>query len=222
MKEIIEKAIGNGRKALSEYESKKLLAAYGVPVTREELAASREEALEAASKIGYPVALKACSPEITHKTETGLIALNLKTEEEVGEAYDRIMKDTGKKIDGVLIQEMIKGDRELMVGLIRDETFGPCVMFGLGGIFTEALEDVTFRVAPLEKRDAAEMIGEIRGSKILDAFRGGEPVDREILCEILINVGKIGLDFEQVKEIDINPLIIAGGRPVAVDALVVL
>lgn len=222
MKEIIEKAIRNGRKALSEYESKKLLSAYGVPVTREELAASRKAALAAAARIGFPVALKACSPEITHKTETGLIALNLKTEEEVGEAYDRIVKDAGKNIDGVLAQEMIKGDRELMVGLIRDETFGPCVVFGLGGIFTEALEDVTFRVAPLKKRDAAEMIGEIRGSKILGAFRGGEPVDREILCEILINVGKIGLDFEQIKEIDINPLIIAGGRPVAVDALVVL
>jgi len=122
----------------------------------------------------------------------------------------------------VLIQEMIKGKRELVVGLIRDPQFGPCVMFGLGGIFTEILKDVSFRLAPLEKRDALEMMGEIKAHKILDAVRGMEPVDRELLSKMLINVGKIGVENDAIKEIDINPVIISGSRPVAVDALVVL
>jgi acyl-CoA synthetase (NDP forming) len=120
----------------------------------------------------------------------------------------------------VLIQEMIKGKRELVVGLIRDPQFGPCVMFGLGGIFTEILRDVSFRLAPLEKRDALEMIQEIKAHKILDAVRGMEPVDRDILSEMLINVGKIGMEHDMVKEIDINPVIVSGSRPVAVDALI--
>ena len=117
---------------------------------------------------------------------------------------------------------MIKGDRELMVGLTRDAQFGPCVMFGLGGIFTEILEDVAFRVAPLSDYDAGDIMNDIKGKKILDAFRGKPEVDRNILADILKAVGQIGLDNEQVQEIDINPLKLIDGKPVAVDALVVL
>jgi acetyl-CoA synthetase (ADP-forming) len=117
---------------------------------------------------------------------------------------------------------MISGKRELMAGLTRDPQFGPCVLFGLGGIFTEILEDVTFRVAPLERRDALEMLQEIRAHKILTAFRGLEPVDRDALADILIRIGQIGLEEAKIKEIDVNPLIISHGKPVAVDALVVL
>jgi len=122
----------------------------------------------------------------------------------------------------ILVQEMIKGKRELMVGLTRDAQFGPCVMFGLGGIFTEILKDVSFRLAPLTQRDALEMMADIKGSKILDAVRGMEAVDRDATARILMEVGRIGLENDRVKEIDINPLIIRGGIPVAVDALVVL
>ncbi len=122
----------------------------------------------------------------------------------------------------ILVQEMIKGKRELVIGLIRDPQFGPCVMFGLGGIFTEILKDVSFRLAPLEKRDALEMMDEIKAHKILDAVRGMGAIDRELLSKMLINVGKIGVENDAIKEIDINPVIISGSRPVAVDALVVL
>jgi len=122
----------------------------------------------------------------------------------------------------VLVQEMIKGQRELVVGLTRDPQFGPCVMFGLGGIFTEILKDISFRVAPLEKHDALEMMREIKGHKILDAVRGMPAADIDALADILIAVGRIGLENDDVKEIDINPLILQGSKPVAVDALVVL
>jgi acetyl-CoA synthetase (ADP-forming) len=122
----------------------------------------------------------------------------------------------------VLVQQLVKGQRELVVGLTRDPQFGPCVMFGLGGIFTEILEDTSFRVAPIEKQDALEMISEIKAHKILGAIRGMEPVDKDMLAEILIAIGRLGIENEAVKEIDINPVIISRGKPVAVDALVVL
>jgi len=126
------------------------------------------------------------------------------------------------KENAVLVQEMVKGQRELVIGLTRDPQFGPCVMFGLGGIFTEILKDISFRVAPLEKRDALEMMREIKGQKILEAVRGMPAADLDMLAELLINVGRIGLENEQIKEIDINPVIISGSKPVAVDALIIL
>lgn len=219
---ILDEAISKGQSTLSEYESKKLLATYGIPITKESLVNTKEGAIKAAKEIGFPVVLKGCAPEITHKTELNVIELGLRDEASVADAYDRISSHKGVTVDGILVQEMVKGERELVVGLTRDPQFGPCVMFGLGGIFTEILDDVSFRIAPLEKRDALEMVREIRGHKILDAFRGKPPVDMDILCQALISIGRIGLEFDQIKEIDINPLIINGGNPVAVDALVVL
>jgi len=215
-------AIKKGQSTLSEYESKKFLASYGIPITKERLVKTKEEAIHAAKEIGFPVVLKGCAPEITHKTELNVVELDLRDDTSVADAYDRIASHKGVSMDGVLVQEMIKGDRELVIGLTRDPQFGPCVMFGLGGIFTEILNDVSFRIAPLENRDALEMAKEIRGHKILDAFRGKPPVNLDILCQALISIGNIGLEFEQIKEIDINPLIINGDKPVAVDALVVL
>ena len=122
----------------------------------------------------------------------------------------------------VLVQEMIKAERELVIGMTRDPQFGPCVMFGLGGIFTEILKDISFRIAPLEKRDALEMMQDIKAHKILEPIRGMEAADLEMLSEILINIGQIGLEHDNVKEIDINPVLLRKGKPVAVDALVVL
>ena len=219
---IIEEAVKKGQKTLSEYQSKKILASYEIPTVKEELATSKEKAVTIAKEIGFPVVLKGCAPEITHKTEMNLIKLNLRDEEEVVSAYEWIQTKVDTGLEGILVQKMIKATRELVIGLIRDPQFGPCVMFGLGGIMTEILKDVSFRVAPLELRDAREMIREIRAHKILDAFRGEGAVDLDILCNCLISVGKIGLDYEQVKEIDINPLMVAEGKPVAVDALLVL
>lgn len=221
IKGLLVKALQKGQLALSEYESRKVIASAGVPITREALVQSRDEAMDQADKIGFPVVLKGSSPELTHKTEMGMVRVNLKDRGDVGEAFDEL---TGKgiKLEGVLVQEMVKGHREFVIGLTRDPHFGPCVMFGLGGIFTEAMKDVSFRVAPLSEDDAREMIGEIRAAKLLDAFRGEKAVDRETLVRALVNIGQLGMHHDEIAEIDINPLIIRDGKPVAVDALVVL
>jgi len=220
--DIVDKARKEGRETLSEYESKIVLASYDIPVTREIIIQKDNDVISAAHEIGYPVVMKGCSPEITHKTEKDLIRTDIRDDKEALDTFNDIMAGMNGSHGAILIQEMIKGKRELVIGLIRDPQFGPCVMFGLGGIFTEILKDVSFRLAPLEKRDAFEMMDEIKAHKILDAVRGMEPVDRELLSKMLINVGKIGVENDAIKEIDINPVIISGSRPVAVDALVVL
>jgi len=218
---LIEGARKRKAKTLSEYESKLLLAEYGIPITREGIVTTANDAAKKAAEIGYPVVLKGSGEAISHKTEMNLIALNLKNEEDVRTAFGELTASPKAEVKEVLVQEMIKGDRELMAGLIRDAQFGPCVMFGLGGIFAEILEDVSFRVAPLTRWDAIDMMDEIKGKKILDTFRGEPVADRETLADILLAVGQIGLDHEQVKEIDINPLKLIDGKPVAVDALIV-
>ncbi len=219
---IIEDALKNGTKTLSEYQSKLLLAEYGISVTKEKVVSTEDDAVAAASEVGYPVVLKGSGEELSHKTELNLIALDLKDEESVRKAFQELTTSKKATVNEVLVQQMIKGDREFVVGLTRDAQFGPCVMFGLGGIFTEILEDVAFRVTPLSRWDAKDMMNDIRGKKMLDAFRGKPEVDREVLADILLAVGKIGEDHESVHEIDINPLKMINGKPVAVDALVVL
>jgi succinyl-CoA synthetase beta subunit len=219
---IIEEALKRGATTLSEHESKLFLAEHGIPVTQEVVIQTEDDVMSRAREIGYPIVLKASGDELSHKTELNLIALDLRNEEETRQAYQRLVSHPDVPVKEVLVQQMIKGDRELVAGLTRDEQFGPCVMFGLGGIFTEILEDIAFRVAPLTRVDAMEMMDSIRAKKILGPVRGKPPVDREVLADILIALGEIGLRYEKVKEIDINPIKINGGKPVAVDALVVL
>jgi len=219
---IIAKAIKEGRTSLSEYEAKQMLATYQIPVAREILVDDVKDLMNAAEEIGYPLVLKGCSSDIAHKTEKGLIRVDIRNKKEARAAFEEVMTTMDGTEKAVLIQEMVHGKRELVVGLTRDPQFGPCVMFGLGGIFTEILKDISFRVAPLEKRDALEMMKEIKAHKILEAVRGMPAADMDMLADILINVGRIGLENEAVKEIDINPVIISKGKPVAVDALVVL
>jgi acetyl-CoA synthetase (ADP-forming) len=218
--DIIENALKEGRSRLSEYESKKLLASYGLPVTREALINHPNELGDAAAKIGYPLVVKACSAEVAHKTEQGLIRVDVRNDDEALAACAEIMLRMKGKRKSVLLQQMISGKRELMMGLKRDQQFGPCVMFGLGGIFAEVLNDTTFRIAPLEKHDALQMLQEIRAHKILQPVRGLKDVDRDRLAEMLMTVGQIGIEHEMIKEIDINPVIVSSGKPVAVDALV--
>jgi len=150
-----------------------------------------------------------------------MVKLNLGNSSDVARAYDEIL-EAGVELDGVLVQEMIKGDREFVIGLTRDPQFGPCVMFGLGGIFTEVLNDVSFRVAPISEIDALEMIEEIKTKKLLDEFRGSPAVDKTALVKALVGIGNLGVEYDQIAEIDINPVIISGDKPVAVDALIVL
>ena len=221
--QIINNALKEGRTTLTEYESKQVLASYDLPVTREKLVSSLEDLLKAAEQIGYPLVIKGSSAEIAHKTETGLIRVDVRNDEESTLAFREISAAmNGAGGGAVLVQQMVKGQRELVVGLTRDAQFGPCVMFGLGGIFTEILKDTVFRVAPLEKQDALEMMQEIRANKILEEIRGMAAVDKDILAEMLMAVGRIGIENDRIEEIDINPVIISGGKPVAVDALIVL
>ncbi len=221
--QLIDTARREGRTTLSEYEAKQLLAAYDIPVTRETLVRQRGELADAVRRIGCPVVLKGCAAHIAHKTEKNLVRVDVRTEDEALKIFDELMAAMAGEADAaVLVQEMISGRRELVVGLTRDPQFGACVMFGLGGIFTEILKDISFRKAPLEMRDALEMMQEIRGRKILKAVRGMPAADTEALARILMQVGAIGLELPSVAEIDLNPVILSGARPVAVDALVVI
>jgi acetate---CoA ligase (ADP-forming) subunit beta len=218
---LLSAAVKAGRSALNEYEAKRFLAGFGIPVSREIYAADDAAAIAAAGEIGFPVVLKAAGEKIQHKTELGAVALNLKSEAEIRGEARRLLAIAG--CEGLLVQEMVRGERELVCGLTRDARFGPCVMFGLGGIFTEVLDDAVFRVAPLTTNDALEMMEEIRAAKILRAFRGQAPADRAALARIIVAVGEIGSGHDNVREIDINPVKIRpDGTPVAVDALVTI
>ena len=166
--------------------------------------------------------MKGCATGLAHKTESGLVRIDSRTKYEAKSAFDEIMSAQSADDKGVLVQEMVKGKRELVAGLTRDPQFGPCVMFGLGGIFTEILKDISFRVAPITKDDAMEMMSEIKGTKILEAVRGMEAADMGALADILVAVGNLGVENKAIAEVDINPLILSRGKPVAVDALVVL
>ncbi len=219
---IITKALAAGQTTLSEYDSKMILAKYGIPTTKEDLVEELAAAEASAERIGYPVVLKVCTAEVIHKTEQGFIELGIKDAIGLKRAYEHLAPKARKLGGGILVQEMIMDSRELVIGLTRDSQFGPCVMFGLGGIFTEALEDVSFRVAPLTEQDAREMFTEIRGYKILEGIRGLDPVQLNQLSYCLQQLGQIGLDYPAISEIDINPLIVRNGQPVAADALIVL
>jgi acetyl-CoA synthetase (ADP-forming) len=221
MLDVIKKAVKKGRKTLSEYESRLVIESAGVFTAAAALTKTKEEAIQEAEAMGYPVVMKGCSAELSHKTEAGMVTLNITDSDQVAQVFDELTSKA-KNLDGILVEKMVRGSREFVIGLSRDPSFGPCVMFGLGGIFTEALKDVTFRVAPLTREDALEMIDEIKTKKLLGEFRGSPAVDRESLAKALVGVGDLGIKYDSIAEIDINPLIICGDKPVAVDALVVL
>ncbi len=217
----------NNPDALSEYEAKKILSGYGISVTREELATSADMAVESARQIGYPVALKIQSAQIFHKTEAGGIKLNIASDAEVRAGYNEIISNAKKympeaKIQGVLVQEMLKDGVEVIIGTTEDPVFGQVIMFGLGGIFVEALKDISFRIAPLKRKDAQELIKEIKGYRVLQGMRGKPPVDMDALVDVILRVSRLVTDHKDViKELDINPLMLnACGAKVA-DALII-
>ncbi len=219
----IKTAIAKGQTALSEFGSKHLLGSLGIPITREILVQSADEAVAAAETIGYPVVLKACSWELMHKSELGCIELNLTTCRAVNEGYKRICEKILTPIEGILVQEMVAGQRELVAGLSRDPQFGPCVMLGFGGIMAEVIKDTVFRVAPFDNLEALDMINEMKSRSMLDSFRGQKEADLGAICQILTGIGQLGLAEESIAEIDINPLIISpDGKIKAVDALIIL
>ena len=219
---ILNKALSENRSVLTEYEAKKVLAEYGIPTSKEILVDSETAFMEAVRNIGFPMVIKGCDPEIIHKSEKDLIRTDIRYEREAVAAFHDIWPRITGVSGGILVQEMIMGKRELVAGLIRDSQFGPSVMFGIGGIFTEIFNDVVFRIAPIDKSDALDMIEEIRGKRILEAIRGLDPVDRDQISDILLTIGRIGMENEMIQEIDINPIIISKGRGVAVDATIII
>ena len=224
---IISKAREEDRDFLLEPEAKRLCALYGLPVTRFEVAKSEDEAVEAARRIGFPIVLKVISPQVLHKSDVGGVILNLRDEEGDREAYRRIhynvqAKVPGAVIEGTIVQEMAPSSTEVIVGAIKDPTFGPTIMFGLGGIFVEILRDVSFRLVPIERVDAEEMIGEIKAYKILEGARGMPKADKEALIEILLKTSEMLMDIPEIKELDLNPIMVYEKGAKIVDARVIL
>jgi len=216
------------RRKLLEPDAFKLLEKYGMPVVRYGFARTPEEAREIAREIGLPVVLKVVSSDIIHKTDVGGVLLGLKTLEEVERGFNTIVENVKAKapnavVDGVLVQEMAPpGGLEVIVGAIRDPTFGHVLMFGLGGVFVEVLRDVTFRVIPITEEDAWEMIGEIKSSKVLEGYRGRPPRDRKAIVDILMALSKLLEENQQIEEVDLNPVMVyeKGARVVDVRIMV--
>jgi acyl-CoA synthetase (NDP forming) len=210
-------------KKLAEFEAKKILAKYGIVVTKEILAKSAQDAKKAAQKIGFPVALKIQSPDILHKTDAGGVILNLRNADEVAKGFDKVTGNAKKydknaKITGVLVQEMVADGHQCIIGSKNDPQFGPVIMFGLGGIFVEVLKDVSFRIVPINRDDAKEMISEIKGYVILKGTRGQKPVNFRALEDTLIKISDMVWKEKRLEELDINPLFVSPSGVKAADA----
>jgi acyl-CoA synthetase (NDP forming) len=229
MEKVELKQMLSGKTAdITEYQAKKVLSEYGIPVTQEALATTREQALAVAKKIGYPVAIKVQSPDISHKTEAKAVKLGLKSDAELAAAYDEVLANAKAynakaQIDGVLVQEMLRGGTEAILGITNDPLFGPAVMFGLGGIFAEIMKDVSFRLAPVTLSMAREMIAEIKGYPLLAGARGRAHADLDALADAIVKLSALAVDLkDHVAELDINPLfVMERGKGVkAADALI--
>jgi acyl-CoA synthetase (NDP forming) len=225
--EIINQTVKLGRKVLFENEAKTVCLEYGIPVTKFKLALNKMEATNFAGLIGYPVVLKIVSPDIIHKSDAGGVIISLKNEDEVTQAYEKILEnvkeyDSSARIVGVLVQEMVPQSTEVIIGAIKDPQFGQTVMFGLGGIFVEILKDVSFRIAPLELEDVKEMITEIKAYPLLKGYRNTPPVDIEALTKILCNTSRLVMENPEIKELDLNPVMAYREGAKTVDARIIL
>lgn len=207
---------------LSEADSKKLLGSYGVQLAPEQIAHTSTEAVSAAKKLGFPVVLKLNGDHIAHKTERGLVRLGLANANEVHAAGDELLSLATPQ-DGevsLLIAPMVKGNRELIAGLATDPQFGTTVMVGIGGIFAEAIADVSLRLVPISQVDAEEMIEDLKTQVLLGPFRGEEALDRQLLANVLLALSEAAVANPKIVSADLNPLIVSNGKPIAVDALV--
>lgn len=224
---VVDAALKQGRTVLTEIEAKQLAAAAGVSVVETRLAGDVEEAVAMSRELHYPVALKIVSPEIIHKSDIGGVKLGLRSAAQVRMAYAQLMeiarqKAPGAKILGVSVQRMAAPGIEVIIGMSKDPQFGPVIMFGLGGILVEVLKDVSFRIVPLNERDAHEMVREIKAYPVLEGFRGREPGDIAFLEETLLKVSRFVESTPEIKELDLNPIIVYRDGGVAVDARIVL
>jgi acetyl coenzyme A synthetase (ADP forming)-like protein len=224
---IIDSVRRAGRTRLTELQSLALLQAYGIPVTPARVATTRDEAARIAHEIGFPVVMKIVSPDISHKSDAGGVALDIGSEAEAAQAFDELVRvvsrrASGARIAGVLVARQLDGGRETIVGMTRDDTFGPLIMFGLGGVLAEALRDVVFRIAPITAADARMMVNGIRGASILAGIRGMPPVHRLALQDVVRRVAQLAVDFPDIQEMDVNPVLAFEHSVVAADCRVVL
>jgi len=225
--DLLKQARKENRRQLTEIESKELIKEAGIPVVEAKLAKTKAEAVALAKKLGFPVALKIISPDVIHKSDSGGVQLGLDNATQVSEAFAKILSAVKKhypkaKIHGISVQKMAKSGVEVIIGMTKDAQFGPVLMFGLGGILVEVLKDVAFRIVPLTKRDAHEMIKEIKGYPLLEGYRGQEPADVSFLEDLLLKVSDFVDRNPEIKELDLNPIFAYKNRAVAVDARVIL
>jgi len=229
VKELFDRVREEGRVSIGDAEAREVLEAYGFPLPKSKLAETAEEAVEIAADIGYPVVLKVASPDILHKTDVGGVKINLSSPGDVRDAFDLIIYRASRympdaRVWGCLVQEMVTGGREILVGMNRDPQFGPLVAFGLGGIYVEALKDVAFRIAPYSRHEAEEMIHEIRSYPLLEGVRGEAPADHQAMIDALMRISQLVTEFPEIVELDINPLVVfeEGHGAMAIDMRLVL
>jgi len=225
--EILTKAAKERRSLLTEIESKELMKAARIPVVETRLAISKKEATELAVKLGFPVVMKIVSPDVVHKSDAGGVKLSIQNATQAGRAYTEILTNIKKhypkaKIVGVSVQKMAKQGIEIIIGMTKDAQFGPVIMFGLGGILVEVLKDVSFRIVPMTKRDASEMIAEIKGYPILKGYRGQDPADIPYLEDLIVKVSEFVDKNPEIKELDLNPVFAYKDGAMAVDARIIL
>jgi acetyl-CoA synthetase (ADP-forming) len=225
--QIITKAYSEGRQFLLEPEANEVCKIYGLPVAKIKVATSPEMAVQCFEEMGTPVVLKIVSPDILHKSDAGGVIVGLNNANAVRESYQKIMENVRKykpdaNIIGILVQEMAPQSTEVIVGMTNDPTFGPTIMFGLGGIFVEVLKDVSFRIAPIKREDAYEMIKEIKSFKILTGARGREPADLDALADVLLGVSKLVTERNEIASLDLNPVFAYAKGAKVVDTRIIL
>lgn len=224
---ILDKAKTEKRTVLTEFESKKLLERAGIPVVETRLVRTKRETISVSKEMGFPVVLKITSPDIVHKSDSGGVKLGIANATQASKAYSEIMLSIKQRypsaiIHGLTVQKMAPPGIQVIVGMSKDPQFGPVLMFGLGGILVELLKDVSFRIVPVTKRDAAEMIREIKGYPLLEGYRGQEPANIDVLQDIIVRVSQFVERTPEIKELDLNPIFAYRDKAVSVDARIVL
>ncbi len=221
--ELLKNKLGSNQTVLTEFESKNLLKEIGIPIPEQELAITKEETIAVAKKIGFPVVLKLMAEDIVHKSDTGAVKLNINNEVEIVNAYDELMKISSQSEKSISVQKMADEPiTELIIGMTTDAQFGPALMFGIGGILVELLEDVSFRIAPITEYDAREQIHDIKGFPILDGYRGKPKADLDAIVNTLLKISDLVIKHEEINEMDLNPVFIYENGLVCVDARIIL
>lgn len=224
---IIQNALRQGRFELLEPEAMEFAKAFGITTPEYRVATSPGDAVQAAASIGFPVVLKIVSPNVSHKTDVGGVKVGIHDNKGIKAAYEEIIKNVQKNcpdamIRGIIVSEMALSAPEVIIGGLRDPQFGPAVMFGMGGVFVEICKDISFRIAPLEEYEALEMIGEVKGSAILRGFRNSEPLDISAIVQAILKVSDMMVSLSEIKEVDLNPVLVYPKGVKAVDARIIL